>query len=586
MVLGACRDAGAIDVPPIPYTGEFVTTVRVDVPEDSGKIYRFGSSAILGANTYLWQPWFSTVDGEVNLSQLRTYSAEDSVLGGADSSATLASGRLNLNVFPRSRFPFTAFVNLQDNRQEFDSRFVEQRDRRLLRYGVTQRYTPLGGNSRYNLRLERREDSSDSGGLNLDQTSNEAELTTSHRFDKHNVTTRLNLQQTDQQQQGASFTNAVATVQHGYQASESLTIQNFASAASTSSDVSTGLAAGAGSVDTTSLQLSSFATWNPRDSDLSVDGDVLFSSDQVDLARQSTSRTTSRANLTARYEWTPSVRVTGNLSGGIDGGDTTSNFTSQSLTVGYSPPARELGVFQYVHSASASASNNTSSIASATRNLSSAFSHGLSRVMPMGADGAFTLSGSVDQSLGLSYDSPGGNDTSLLHAASLGVAHAGVSSSTRAVLDIQDSRQLGSSDTVSIGGSEVQTANLQAQHNSRFGRFASLSASANVAWTRTSFENGGSTSFPSSFVSVSYRHGRLFGVRRLVFTSELSSTSASLTFIGGGSEDLVAETTFENHLFYTIGRVSAELEFTMIRSRDLIDSFVFFSLTRRIAGVL
>jgi hypothetical protein len=583
---GGCAAAQAVELPPIAYSGEFVNTARVDRPEDAGEVYQLGSSARIGANTYLWQPWFSTLDGDVQLSQLRLYVDEETDPGNFDTSSTLVSGRLNLNVFPRSRFPFLAFVSVDDNRQDLDSEFPEQRDQRRLRYGIRQLYRPLDGRSDYSLRLERQETSSGGGSLvagDFDQATNRLDLGMNYRLDRQRVNAQLNVQQTDQRQTGIELLDVVGTLQHNYRPSDSLTIDNFASYSTTDSEVP---GADGASLDsqTDSAQLSSFLSWNPRDSKLSMTGDLQLSSLRTDVTGQDSSNShRGSGSVTARYEWTPSLRLTGTVAGGVTGGDLSSDFTSQSATIAYSPPQRPLGAFSYTRSAFASASNSTGSGLPSVRNATGDFTHGLDRTMPIGASGSFTLSTRLEQSVGYSWSSPGTSGANLGHNATLGLAHADAASTSRLTLGAQDRRDVLSD---GAGDTSLQNVNLQAQHDRRFGRFSSLALFANLDWTRQSFAVGRARTFPASSLSVRYRHSRFFGVRRLLFTSELTSTSASLTFFGTGREDVVDEQRFENHLYYTIGRVDAELEITMTRSGGFVDTFAYLQIRRRFAGVL
>ncbi len=561
----------AVDLAPIRYTGEFLTTARVDIPEDRAKTYQLGSSATLGASTYLWQPWFATVDGNFSLFSTQTKSE-------ADSSALLTSGDLALNVFPRSRFPFTAFVDVDDRRQEFTSRFTETRDQRQLRYGLRQQYRPLDGASDYSVLLERTEN--ESGDGSLQQATNRADMSMGYRLTRHSVSARLNLEQTDQKNPGVQLSNVVATVQHGYRATDTLTIDNFASFENVSTK------AEAGNLDSRSVQLSSFASWNPLDSKLSMTGDVRYTSDQFDSSGSGASGTdVTSGNLTARYTWTPELRVTGSLQGSVTRGARSSNRLAQSLGISYSPPATDLMGFQYDHSANASVSNRTVSTGDDARSLGAGFNHGLSRAIPLGSNGAFNLSGNVNQAIFTSLTSNAGNTTTLTHSGSFGVAHSGVQSTSRVLLNLQDSRTF-SSGGLALGGSEVQSINLHAHHDSRFGRFASLTGTASVSWVRQSFDKGTTRTDESSAFSLAYRHGRALGVRRLRFRSILEVQADSLTFVQRGGERGFREINFENSLEYSIGRVDAELEFNVRESNGKVTNSIFFSLKRRIAGVL
>ena len=77
----------------------------------------------------------------------------------------------------------------------------------------------------------------------------------------------------------------------------------------------------------------------------------------------------------------------------------------------------------------------------------------------------------------------------------------------------------------------------------------------------------------------------MFGVRRLRFSSILETQADSLTFLDRGDEGF-REISLENKLEYTIGRVDTELELTVSETNGRLNSFLFFSLKRRIAGVL
>ena len=560
----------AVDVPPIRYTGELLTTVRVDIPEEREKIYQLGSSTTLGASTYVWQPWFATLDGSFSLFNTQTWSE-------ADTSALLGSGELTLNVFPRSRFPFSAFVDVEDRRQEFGSRFTESRDRRLLRYGLRQQYRPLDGASNYSVLLERTQD--ESGDGRFVRATNRADMSMGYRLTRHDISAHLNVEQTDLEGPAAQqLSNLVATVQHSYRPTDTLTIDNFGSFENVSTQ------ARAGDVEIRSVELSSFASWNPLDSKLSMTGDLRYESNEVEFSGDGGTDVAS-GNINARYAWSRELRLTGVLQGSVTRGAQSSNTTRQSLGLSYSPRATDVLGFQYDRSASAFANNRTESTGDGAQSLGAGFSHGLSHVMTFGSNDSFTLSGNVSQSIDTSLTTDSGNGSTLTHAGSFGVAHAGVQSTSRVLLNLQDSRAFGSTG-LGIGGVDIQSINFHAQHDSRFGRFATLTGSASVSWVRQSFEDATLRTDESSAFSLTFRHGRVLGVRRLRFTSMLEIQADSLTFLQRGGEDGFREIDFENTLEYSIGRVELELEYDVRESNGRFNNSIFFSLKRRIAGVL
>jgi hypothetical protein len=563
IAFGAWTGAAAVDVPPIRYTGEFVTRARANVPDEGDKTYQLGSLTRLGVSTFVWQPWFATVGAQLNLAQTNTYA-------GTDSSTVGASGNFRLNVFPRSRFPFSAFVDVADSTTEIDSTFADEFDTRTVRYGVTQSYRPLAGDSSYTATIAR--ETQDGSDDNLDQTRTLADFGMTYDLPQHNIDADLSIEHTSQDNPDFSLVDIVSTVRHAYRPSDTLTVDNFA----TLTDVSTD--AGVRDVRSTNLQLSSFTSWYPRDSKLNMQGNVRFAGSRSSAGGSSSTSHSTSANVSAGYQWTPALRLTGSLGGSISGGGRSANTTNQSVGVSYSPATIDLAGYQYSYSASASADNRTDSVGGGSRGASAGLGHGLSRAIPLGASGAVTLSGSVNQNLSMGVQSDSGNNSSLSHGGSLGLGWSRGQSQTRLLLTVQDSRDFGDE------GSELQSATAQLHHDSRYGRYASLTALANIAWTRTSSDTADAESFPSSSLGITYRHNRFLGVRRLRYTSTLESTADSLTFFDPG-DDGVREVGFENDLEYRIGRLEARFTAAVRESNGRYNAFVFLSLTRRIAGI-
>jgi len=568
-LLLCARAAPAVDIPPIRYDGELRTTVRTEIPDEGEQTWQLGSINRLGLSSYLWQPWFATVDGNIEVSQINTFAE-------TDSNSLVLGGGARVNLFPRSRFPFTAFFDITDSRSELESTFAEDLQTRQTRYGVTQQYRPLSHNATYSATLQRVEETGT--GDDFEQTSNFADLRMTYRLDKHNFDASVNVEQTSQNQPDVDLLDMVSNLNHSYRPSDEISIQNFASLSRNTTE------SGSNDVEFTNGQLSSFVVWTPRDSKLQVTGNGRFNYSTSSTGPASTTVHTSSGNVTASYEVTPALRVTGTVDGTVFGGDASATTLGQSVTASYSPPSIPLGEHQYTYFASTGASNRNSSIEGSVRTANLALGHSVARFLPLSADGAFSLAYSLSQSGTANYDTLSGNTLTLTHSGSTTLSHSVDGARSSLQFDVRDSRDV-AGDTNVGGASEIQTVTAQALHDRRFGRYATLTASANVSWTRQSLVDGGSSTFPSTTLSVGYRHSRFFGVRRLRFSSELSTISDSLSFFTAGDQN-IREIDFQNKLEYSIGRVEARLEATARESNGRINSFVFFTLTRRIGGVL
>ena len=102
--LTGCESMEMSSIPPIHFSGSLGNTVRTT---DTGTQPRFFANQAGGsvrANSYIWQPWFTTVESSLSLAQeIRS--------GGTtnEGDSILAGGELTFNVLPLSRYPGVDF---------------------------------------------------------------------------------------------------------------------------------------------------------------------------------------------------------------------------------------------------------------------------------------------------------------------------------------------------------------------------------------------------------------------------------------------------------------------------------------------
>jgi hypothetical protein len=137
-------------VPPIAWTGSVAYDLRMDHTQGQARTTQHLLTTSLGASSYLYAPWFATVSGGLNLTLNRTnFGADDGM-----SRDRFTTGTARLDLFPRSRFPFEARVEVNDSRID-GSRFTAI-DYRSTIVGIGQRYRPASGAFSLSGTLERR----------------------------------------------------------------------------------------------------------------------------------------------------------------------------------------------------------------------------------------------------------------------------------------------------------------------------------------------------------------------------------------------------------------------------------------------
>ncbi|MCB1743284.1 MAG: hypothetical protein KDK91_23110 [Gammaproteobacteria bacterium] len=554
-------------LPPIAYEGRALTTARLVKPEQGDETMQLGSTASLNLRSYVWQPWFATIGSNLSLSQVSTRSSQTS-------SSVVATGDARLQVFPRSRFPFTAYGGISDSRTRFESEFAEERGIRRSHFGIIQQYRPSAGNASYVARAERAIEDGTADRLN--EVTDRLNLDAAYAFGDHSLDGNFSLQNSEQNDPGSSFRDMIATLRHGYRPSTRLSVESHASLTdivSATQDTE---------LHTTSGSLSSFAIWRPDDEPLTVTGNARFNTNRTSGTGLGTSSYSSNVSLGANYDLTRALRISGNMTGRLASGSDSAS-SSQSLTLGYNPENQRLWGFDYNWFASTSANNSFSGAGTQSRGVSAIIGHGLNRVFMIDQQQTTSVSTNLNESLSSRYDTRAGSLFSLNHGLSAALARSLQDSTTRLRLIAQDNRAFTTSDDTSSFSDFVQSAGLQASHDHRLGRHATLNTNLSLNYTRQSVA-GRVNSFPSSSLDLNYRNSRIFGVNRLRFHSQLSMDASSLFLVGIDEEDH-QDISWTNRLDYSIGRIDARLSAAIHGNDGEMSTVIFFTLSRRMGGV-
>jgi hypothetical protein len=556
--------AGAVDVPPITYSGQLRADFRMTEPaEGEGSLQQL-RTAELNAASYIWQPWFATLDGNFALSQSVTEAEQDS-------EGLFASGGGSLRVFPISRFPFEAFVNFTDSRTEFaDPLSPQVSDFQTLRFGGRQDYRPVSGRSSYTARVERIVQTDEVG---TDDITDLFQLSTNQNFEKHRFNLNLNIDRTEREQQGPDTLNTILNGQHNYRPDDALSVETFVNVTDLQQEDAT--------LDNrfTRSDINSFAIWRSPDKPLTVDANARLVANRNETAGAVSEFFTESLRVGARYELSERLRLSGNVAGTLNQGEDESVATSQDATATYQSADIPLRGFSYNWGTSGTASNTTNSGEEAVQRLSWTASHGLNRLVSLWEN--TTLTSSLLQSGGAFTDTDIGSEQNLDHNATLALIRAAQGGTSSLTLILQDSRIFGRATEFGTENSSFQSATLQLNHFQSLSRYSSWNANLNFQANRSA--NGQTQTFKFSAASLSYQNSRVFGVRRLRFRSDFEANTESLVLISTDENDR-PELSWDNLLEYTIGRLDLRLRGVVVDRAGQQDFTVFLTIRRSFDG--
>ena len=568
------------------------------VRSDDGLTTRQGLlAANIDAMTYVWQPWFVQLRAGVGgiLSRGTNESIYD-MRRSDDSSAW--TGRLGLQVFPASRFPFEFRADVTDSRATGD---IVGTDYRNTRVGVSQSYRPLRGNENYNL-------SYDYSALATSRLPEDTVQTVRGLFVKTVGSHAIEFSGSDtvNERGGSDDTTRLSLLhaRHGYRPSAAFTVDNLA----TFNEIRVRSVAADVDLASEIKQISSFASWRPQQGDrgysemnrLVVTGNVRFVDSQVLSSSSSGSRRSADGALGVNYDINRNLRLGSGVAvshqtvaaEGVAPGADRLTLTTESAALTYTPDSSNFANWRYSPTAAVNASATQGAIDGSRNTQGVQLGHGLGRSW-LGDEGGL-LSLNLSQSVGVTHDSQQADLARTLgHSVSVyrQFANAGMTQSYGS-LSFSDSRSYGAID------SSFQLINGQFTQRKQLTRNSSWSGSLTAQATRARFGAGGvdplngMSMTPASDQgwrkyysgSLTYEHMRAFDVPRLRFIALASANSQQLQSRVEGDVDAPRERIdhlFEARLEYTLGRLDMRLvgRTAQVESRR-VDS-VFFRINRR-----
>lgn len=537
--------------------------------------------------SHLWQPWFVQVRAGLGVlaSQERNQGAgsePDSTRSGS------LTGRLTVSVFPLSRFPFELRADVSDSRVQGDTLGTDFRSRRL---SLNQSYRPEVGNDSYQFGFDHSRLYGDNGAQDSVSTLRATAL---FQRAEHSVEAGANYTVNDRSDTEDHSRIAQLSLRHGFHPSGALSVDTLASWNELE------LRSAAAALDSRSdiLQVSSFATWRPREGDplysasapLYLTGSARVVDAGVSGAGGDDRSRALNLSLGASQELGRTWRLSAALSGSLvdSGAAPRSSAVTGNAAATWTAEPLVVGEWRYSPSVGGSVGASHASGAGERRTLAGQASHGVARSVTLGEGESLALN--LTQSVGVLRESQTEQVArALAHSGSLFWQASGQGATQSfAGLSLSDSR------TWAGESGHFRLANLQFSQRTQLSRHASWSGNLTLQATRSDATqldaftgelralDAGWQRYASG--TLSFEHQRAFGVPRLRFTTLLAVNTAQLERRAEGDIDAPRERvteSLESRLDYAIGKLETRLSARIARVDGRAVSSLFVRAQRR-----
>ena len=529
---------------PIRYWGDLAYDFRQTSVEGQSTFTRHSAIVNLNASTYIYEPWIAIVTAGLGLTASRL---NDGELAGGDKFAT---GYARLNLFPMSRFPFEARYLRSDT--GIDSDVGADQSHRLTRYGLSQRYRTEDGASQYSASFDRFTQDGTTVGKDI---QNALQLDANTRFRRHHDVQLLGTWNHNQRV-NTSERNDYETflARHAFRPDSTFSLESSANLTHTASRFALAES------ELRILQLNSIAFWRPENKPITVNGGLRLFSLENGAGQNSIETTVVNASAGVNYMASRNLRAVGGVS------ITDTNVAGQhnrpasgTLGVTYQGDTIELSKYRYdwfvggtgIYTSGSPDRNGFSFIGMSGQSLSRAF--------VLGAGGAITFNAA--QNLSANTGAQVEAYKQILHSGSITWNNFEPESNSSSFI------RLSATDSRFLDGQRetFQLLNLQLTRTLEVGRDHALSGHLTIQSVRNRSErpgydtssNDGKRATTAS-AELNYRHQNLFGVPRLVFSSQLRLNRKETVQDLGAPGDRELR-SWENRLDYNIGRLETRL---------------------------
>lgn len=550
-------------LPPIEYFGKVSSTYRLNRPSEGVETQSLTNTYELGASSYIWEPWFGLWRATGAVSRADAQSDQDTT-------AHIMTGDVQVNLFHRSRFPFTAFASIRDSRVEIEDLTRDTSDIRTLRLGLMQQYQDIDNGIFYlaSLDHDRQKDLS----LDEETTSNRLLLSADKSGQVHSLNGVLTVNQTMSTLADGEFVGGQATVVHNYRPTAALTINNHANASTIR----------ANSIVQESeariVTVGSLVEWRPSEMRLRLRG-------EIDVGREESTnesvgglatdqyRNTFRGRASARYELSDEAVVFGEVGADRRESESAAPLTTfQSLSATYTSKPIDWQQYAYSWNAGAGVGNSTASEEDSVQTTSLSAGHAVTRSWVPDLSGPTPIVFSVGQDARFLNQTDEDTELQVTHRANLSATRATAAGTSYGQIAAFDVRTFGRLDT------ELFSLNIAANHNQALSRYRNLDLVISYNYN-ASTTNGVESEADVTSIEFRYRDSRLFDVNRLSFESRLRGGVTDL--YASSDRDREIDLEWDNRLNYRIGMLEIDTRAAVTQTEERRNLLLILSLTRR-----
>lgn len=548
--------------------------------------------SIRGAS-YIYQPWYAQVSGSVDILNTKSHSFTKESREENDSSGTALNVGARLNLFPQSRFPFSAYLEKNDSRADSNSLGTQYT---FTRFGANQSWRPELSNENLFANFDHsvvatkdvRSTVSALGG-------NYSNSTEGHTY---NSTARYSRNQGDAGGQGSTLLNLTGS--HTWSnPDEGLNVSTFANVSDNQIRLLTGQSLS--TFGNQLFQIGSSATWEPdEDLPLIINGgaNVINSNTVTNLDTLNYWNFNGFANT--QYRFTNNLSVSGGFSLiHTRSADLAVYGLSLNSALSYAGDPVMFGNTVYNWGSGLGVSSQAVSNGARSVFASSSAQHGLTHSIGLAENS--TLSLSATQGLSLSQGSTsgagGGSNTGRSISHSLGASWyqsngEGITSNVSTSLN----DTVGVADTFSRFRSFFMQGSVQAQLTRR----SSLAGNLNFGASQNLSEPEPNTSFnvlnPTSPTAanttplwsggggLSYMHRNPFGVANLFYTVSIQNNfnQTNMRVVSGDPNALSWQTgaLFQQSVEYRLGRLQFRGSNTVTSSNGVKNVSIYGTVVR------
>ncbi len=578
---------------PIRWVGNSGSSGNYFGSDDGAKSLSIHNTLNVQANSFIGAPYIAQWSGVFGMNSTdSTFTPASGPVVKSDSSGLNFGG--SVNVFPVSRFPFSATFNHGTS----ESRAGENRAPTTnTSLGLRQQYRTEVGDT-YSASYNR--NSYVSGTSTSQNSSLNGSFSARRVFDPdhylegdHSLNASLAFTPSTSDLGGQTSRLLNANASHSWTVHEDLSIGNTLALASTRRDQFVGDTLARN--DSRVLLAATNFIWRPiEDLPLTLTGGGSFTQTQIILADEVMSQQTLAANLATSYRFSNNLSASGNAfvaSTSSVVGRVTSGGAGANAS--YTGDPRKFGDYSYGWNLGAGLSGNVATQGGNSVGLSTSAGHNLTRTLVISEAQALNLNaGQI-----LSYNqTQAGPATALSH--SLGAAwRAGYGEALTVSLSANFSDNIS---TGQSGNNHYRNMNLVGNGQYQISSRAALTANANLNWSQNfvgtnaqqevvngllSNDNQSQTS--GSF-SLGYAHSSPFSIRNLNYNASVLwiNSQSSTRLVGSDPLGNQAQQSFsfQQLLDYRIGRLTFRLNHAMIEQAGRKSASIFGSVNREFDG--